>query len=61
MIPMVKIKNYKLRSSGKARNQIVQIPIAVIREWDLREGDEVEMFKTLEGALIIKPKGMMLG
>lgn len=56
MTPMIKIKDYKLRSSGKAKGQIIQIPIAVIREWGLKDGDTVEIYKTLNGELVIKPK-----
>ena len=54
--PMVKLKDYKLRSSGRAKNQLIQIPIAVIREWGLVQGDSVEIYKTVDGELVIKPK-----
>ena len=53
---MVKIKDYKLRTNGNAKGKLVQIPVALIREWDLGPGDTVEMYKTVEGDLVIKPK-----
>lgn len=54
-IPMVKLKDYKLRSSGTAHGQIVQIPVNVVRGWGIQPGDMVEMFQTTEGDLVIRP------
>jgi len=52
----VKLKDYKLRSSGKAKGQLIQIPIDLVREWGMGGGGTVELFKTTTGDLVIRPK-----
>ena len=52
---MIKLKETRLRSSGNAKGQIVQIPINVIREWGLKPGDTINIFKGEDGSIIIKP------
>lgn len=54
--PMIKLKDYRLRSSGNAKGQLIQLPVSVIREWSLKEGDYVELFKTVDGEIVIRPK-----
>lgn len=52
---MIKLRDYKLRSSGNAKGQIIQIPKSVIEEWNLSEGI-VEVYKTEDGDIVIRPK-----
>lgn len=53
--PMIKLKDYRLRDSGTARGQIVQIPVNVIRDWNLGPNGIVEMFLTIDKELVIRP------